>query len=210
MKFDQNFFKKLFLLFAGFALLSSSPSFTYASEITDGLKKTIDEMLIILRGKEWQGEDKKAERRKLLKKIIAKKFSYYEMSRRTLAEHWKKRTPKEKKEFIETFGKLLESAYARKIESFSDEKILYGEEKVRKNVALVKTIIEKNGEEQIPVNYKLVRTGNDWMIYDFVVEGVSLIKNYRSQFNRIIHRSSFQELIVKMNKKVDKLSDKNL
>ena len=94
-------------------------------------------MIEVLRAEEWKKEDKKAERRELLKEIIAKKFSYYEMSRRALAAHWKDRTPEEKKEFVETFGKLLESAYSRKIESFTDEKIHYEEEKVRKNVALV-------------------------------------------------------------------------
>ena len=208
MKISKKLYKKPFALFAGFVFLFSAPAFSYGSEITDGVKKTIDAMIEVLRAEEWKKEDKKAERRELLKEIIAKKFSYYEMSRRALAKHWKDRTPEEKKEFIETFGKLLESSYAKKIESFTDEKIHYGEEKVRKNVALVKTIIEKNSDDPILVNYKLVRTENDWMIYDFVVEGVSLIKNYRAQFNRIIHQSSFQELIIKMKKKVDNLSDK--
>ena len=210
MKISKKLFKKVFALFAGFVFLTSAPAPSYGSEITDGVKKTIDAMLEVLGSEEWKKEDQKAERRALLKEIIGKKFSYYEMSRKALAGHWKDRTPEEKKEFVETFGKLLESSYAKKIESFDGEKISYGEEKVRNNVALVKTKIEKNNDEPVQVNYKLVKTENDWMIYDFVIEGVSLIRNYRSQFNRIIHKSSFQELILKMNKKVDDLSDKNL
>jgi phospholipid transport system substrate-binding protein len=102
------------------------------------------------------------------------------------------------------FGKLLENSYANKIESFTDEKIIYIDEKKKGNVALVKTIIQKNNDE-IPVNYKLVKLDNDWKIYDFIVEGVSMIKNYRAQFKKIIHKSSYEELVNKLKKKLEKI-----
>lgn len=176
--------------------------FTQASEITEGVKKTVDEIIEIVRSEEF----KKAEKRARIRAIISNKFSYYEMSRRALAKYWKKRTPEEKKEFIDLFGKLLENSYAHKIESYTDEKIIYGNEKVKGNVALVKTIIKKSNDE-IPVDYKLVKLGHDWKIYDFIVEGVSIIRNYRTQFKKIIHKSSYQVLVSKLKKKLKNISN---
>ncbi|MDP7580632.1 MAG: ABC transporter substrate-binding protein, partial [Nitrospinota bacterium] len=164
----------------------------------------IDSVIDIVSREEFKNDAKKPQRRQLIREVVSKKFSYYEMSRRSLAKHWKKRTPKEKKEFMSLFGKLLENSYANKIESFTDEKIIYIDEKKKGNVALVKTIIQKNNDE-IPVNYKLVKLDNDWKIYDFIVEGVSMIKNYRAQFKKIIHKSSYEELVNKLKKKLEKI-----
>lgn len=206
MKVCNALLKRILSLFTGFLMLYPLLSSAYASEITEGLKKTVDAVIEVVSNEELKKDEKKAERRALLRKIIGGKFNYSEMSRRALSKHWKKITPEEKKEFIELFGKLLENSYTKKIESYTNEKILYIEEKVRKNVALVKTIIEK-GDDKIPVNYKLIKLANEWMVYDFIVEGVSLIKNYRSQFKKIIHKSSFQELVKKLKKKVEAISN---
>jgi phospholipid transport system substrate-binding protein len=182
---------------------------TQASEITDGVKNTIDSIIDIVSKEELKNDAKKPERRQLIREVVSKKFSYYEMSRRSLAKHWKKRTPKEKKEFMSLFGKLLENSYANKIESYTDEKIIYVKELVKGNVALVKTIIQKN-DDAIPVDYKLIKVDNDWKIYDFIVEGVSMIRNYRTQFKKIIHKSSYEELVSKLKKKVDNISNNNV
>ncbi len=182
---------------------------TQASEITDGVKNTIDSIIDIVSKEELKNDAKKPERRQLIREVVSKKFSYYEMSRRSLAKHWKKRTPKEKKEFMSLFGKLLENSYANKIESYTDEKIIYVKELVKGNVALVKTIIQKN-DDAIPVDYKLIKADNDWKIYDFIVEGVSMIRNYRTQFKKIIHKSSYEELVSKLKKKVDNISNNNV
>ncbi len=181
-------------------------SFSHASEITDGVKKTIDSIIEVVSKEEFKSDDKKTERQELIRKIVEKKFSYPEMSRRSLAKHWKERTPEEKNEFTSLFGRLLESSYARKIEGYTDEKIIYIDEKVKGNVALVKTIIQKSNDE-IPVDYKLTRVGNDWKIYDFIVEGVSMIKNYRTQFRKIIRKTSYQELVKKLKAKVENINN---
>ena len=181
-------------------------SFSHASEITDGVKKTIDSIIEVVSNGEFNASDKKTERRALIREIVQKKFSYPEMSRRSLAKHWKERTPEEKNEFTSLFGKLLESSYARKIEGFTDEKIIYVDEKVKGNVALVKTIIQKSNDE-IPVDYKLTRVDNEWKIYDFIVEGVSMIKNYRTQFRKIIRKTSYQELVKKLKAKVENINN---
>lgn len=206
MKVHRGLIKKIFLVFMVYALLCSFPPFVRASGIADGVKKTIDAVIEVVTDEELKKNAKKAERRVLLREIISKKFNYFEMSRRSLSKYWEERTPEEKKEFIDLFGKLLENSYSSKIESYTDEKIIYKEEKVKGNKALVKTIVFQ-GDDQIPVNYKLIKSANDWMVYDFTIEGVSMIKNYRAQFKRIIRKSSYQELVKKLKKKVESFSD---
>ena len=204
MKIYHQLIKNIFTVVAIILLFFLELPSTQASEITEGVKKTLDSIMVIVSREDLKNNEKKAERRVLLREVISKKFSYYEMSRRSLTKHWKERTAEEKKEFIDLFGKLLENSYANKIESFTDEKIIYIDEKKKGNVALVKTIIQKNNDE-IPVNYKLVKLDNDWKIYDFIVEGVSMIKNYRTQFKKIIHKSSYEELVSKLKKKLEKI-----
>jgi len=209
-EFNVKKFKQLIkntITISAFLLISFfESSFSHASEITDGVKKTIDSIIEVVSNGEFNASDKKTERRALIREIVQKKFSYPEMSRRSLAKHWKERTPEEKNEFTSLFGRLLESSYARKIEGYTDEKIIYIDEKVKGNVALVKTIIKKSNDE-IPVDYKLTRVGNDWKIYDFIVEGVSMIKNYRTQFRKIIRKTSYQELVKKLKAKVENINN---
>ncbi len=208
MKIYQQLIKFFLTITVVILLFFLKLPFTQASEITDGVKETIDAIIEVVRSEEFKKDEKKAERRALIREIVSKKFSYYEMSRRSLAKHWKERTAEEKKEFIDLFGKLLENSYANKIEGYTDEKIIYVDEKKKGNVALVKTIIQKSNDE-IPVDYKLVKLGNDWKIYDFIVEGVSIIRNYRMQFKKIIHKSSYEKLVSKLKKKVENISNSN-
>ena len=202
MKIYHQLIKNIFTVVAIILLFFLELPSTQASEISEGVKKTLDSIIGIVSREDLKNNEKKAERRALLREIVSKKFSYYEMSRRSLAKHWKERTAEEKKEFADLFGKLLENSYANKIESYSDEKIIYVDEKKKGNVALVKTIVQKSNDE-ITVNYKLVKLDNDWKIYDLIVEGVSMIKNYRTQFKMIIHKSSYEELVSKLKKKLE-------
>lgn len=192
------------LFFAGPLLLFPIPNDAYGSEITNGIKTTIEAVIGVIKNEELKKKQKQDERRALLKEIISKKFSYYEMSRRSLGKYWKKITPEEKKEFVELFGKLHDISYAKKLESYSDEKIIFTEEKVRGNFALVKSLMQKD-EDKIPVDYKLIKIGTEWKVYDFIIEGVSLLKNYRAQFSKIIRKSSFPELVKTMKEKVERL-----
>jgi phospholipid transport system substrate-binding protein len=204
MKIYHQLIKNIFTVVVVILLFFLELPFIQASEITESVKQTIDSVVGIVSREDLKNNEKKAERRALIREIVSKKFSYYEMSRRALSKHWKERTAEEKKEFIDLFGKLLENSYANKIENYTGEKIIYVDEKKKGNVALVKTILQKNNDE-VPVNYKLVKLDNDWKIYDFIVEGVSMIKNYRAQFKKIIHKSSYEELVSKLKKKLEKI-----
>lgn len=180
-------------------IVAANVTSVFASQVTDHLRTTIDKVIDIVSNSKYKN-DKKA-RRKLIREIINPLFSYEQMSMRSLAKNWKKRTDEEKKDFIELFGRLLENSYASKIESFSDEIINYVDEKIKGKYALVKTeIVRKDGV--IDVDYKLINHNGNWKVYDFVIEGVSMIKNYRSQFSRIIKKESYEALRKRLNDKV--------
>ncbi len=173
-----------------------------ASGITEGLKATIDQVINVVTDPQYKND--RTTRRTKMKDIIFPKFNFLEMGKRSLGKkHWKKITPEERKAFVDLFGKLLENSYANKLESYSDEKINYIDEIIKGKFAMVKTeVVRKN--DTINIDYKLIK-GDEWLVYDIVVEGVSLIKNYRSQFGKIIHNESFADLMEKLNDKINKL-----
>ncbi len=174
-----------------------------ASGITEGLKATIDQVIGVVTDPQYK--DDRSTRRAKMKNLIFPKFNFVEMGKRSLGKkYWKQISPEERKAFVDVFGKLLENSYANKLESYSDEKINYIDEIVKGRYAMVKTeVVRKN--DVVNVDYKLIESPSEWRVYDIVVEGVSLIKNYRSQFRKIIHSDSFDKLMDKLNTKVKKL-----
>jgi phospholipid transport system substrate-binding protein len=181
-------------------LLAAGP--VWAGEPTQRLKETTDRIIAILGDPALKGPEKEAERNRLIRQIVDQRFEWEEMSRRTLARHWAKRSEGERKEFVQLFGRLLERTYRHKVDDYSGEEVLYDEELTEGPYSLVKTrIVTKQGKE-IPVIYRLIKKGEDWYVYDMSIEGVSLINNYRTQFNSIIVRSSYAELLKRLKAKV--------
>ena len=178
-----------------------------ASGITEGLKATIDQVISVVTDPQYKKD--RTTRRTKMKGIIFPKFNFLEMGKRSLGNtNWKNIKPEERKAFVDVFGKLLENSYANKLENYSDEKINYVDEIVKGKYAMVKTeVVRKN--DSINIDYKLIEGSNEWLIYDITVEGVSLIKNYRSQFGKVIHNDSFEVLMDKLNAKVKKLEAGN-
>jgi phospholipid transport system substrate-binding protein len=176
-----------------------------ASGITEGLKATIDQVIGVVTNPQYKGD--RSTRRAKMRNLIFPKFNFLEMGKRSLGtKNWRKISPDERKAFVDLFGKLLENSYANKLESYSDEKINYIDEIVKGKYAMVKTeVVRKN--DLINVDYKLIESPSEWRVYDIVVEGVSLIKNYRSQFGKIIHNDSFDVLMDKLSTKVKKLEN---
>jgi len=161
---------------------------------TEQIQTAIEKVMTILKDPKLQAESKKKE----LREVIYPKFDFTEMARRSLGSHWQRRTTEEQKEFVRLFTDLIEGAYMTNLDGYQGEKVVIGGEKLDKDFAEVSTkILSKKGEE-IAVNYKLRQAGSEWKIYDVVIENISLVNNYRSQFNRVIARSSFDELIAKM------------
>ena len=174
-----------------------------ASSVQDELKVTLDQILEILQDKSLKGEEATEKRRAALRKLIHDKFSFAKMSQLSLARHWKARSEEEKKTFIDLFGQLLEQTYISKIESYSNEKVVFLKEYVTNKKAQVDTKVITETIE-IPIDYRLYQAKNgSWMVYDVIIEGVSLVGNYRSQFDQMLQKEPYEKLIQDLKKKIE-------
>lgn len=171
--------------------------------VTDEVKKTVDEVVRIVSDKEMKKNDQK--RRQALKKSISKIFDYSEMAKRSLGKHWNPRSAAEKKQFAELFASLLENSYASKIESYNNEKIVYLKETTDADHAEVKSKVVTAKRDEFTLDYRMINQNGRWMVYDVVIEGVSLVSNYRTQFNKIINKDGYPALVHKLQTKTDEL-----
>lgn len=188
------------VIVAALLILLSVPLRLNASDVTDKLRSTIDGVIDILRDDTLRRPDRQEERRSRIRKLIMQRFSFEEMSKRSLARYWRERSDSERMEFVSLFSDLIENAYIEKIERYTDEEIRYVGERMSGERAEVKTIVMSKGT-QIPIDYRLIMIGSDWMVYDIVIEGVSLVSNYRSQFSNTIRSSSYEDLVKKLKEK---------
>lgn len=170
---------------------------------SDDVKKTVDEVVRIVANKEMKHNEQK--RRQALKKSISLVFDYSEMSKRSLGKHWNQRTPTERKRFTELFATLLENSYAGKIESYNNERIVYLKETIDGDYAEVKSKVVTVKRDEFALDYRMINQNGKWMAYDVVIEGVSLVSNYRTQFNKIITSGGYSELVKKLETKTDEL-----
>ncbi len=193
----------LVTLIAGLCL-TCFPLCVDAGEPTDQVKETVDAVMKILTDKELGKPEKEKERRTSIRQTVIKRFDFEEMAKRSLAVHWKDRTPAEQKEFVALYSDLLENTYIKKIERYENEKVVYYDEKLDGDYAVVKTkIVDKKGLS-IPVEYRILRKKDRWEVYDIIIEGVSLVNNYRTQFTQIIRSSSYNDLVKRLREKVVK------
>ena len=167
---------------------------------TSVVRGTIDEVIRLVTDEGLKTPDQVAHRRELLEETIGQHFDFEEMAKRSLAAHWKKRSEPEHQEFATLFQTLLSKTYARKIENYSGEKVQYLKERLKDSFAEVQTTIASNKTE-IFLDYRLLLKDGNWRVYDVVVDGVSLVKNYRVQFDRIIRDSSYEELVKTLREK---------
>ena len=188
-------------LFFGISLAAQA---VWAGGATDAMKGTIDEVLRIVQDKELRKPAKAEERRKLLEQIVGERFDYSEMSRRALGAPWAKLSDKEKDEFVGLFQTLLVNSYADKVEAYSGEGVEYINERTEKDYAEVRTKV-LTGKTEIPLDYRLLFKASVWRVYDVVVDGVSLVNNYRGQFTKILRSGTFADLLDQLRKKSDKI-----
>jgi phospholipid transport system substrate-binding protein len=189
----------LLLLLSG--VITSS---AVAGGATEAMKSTIDEVLRIIQDKELKQPGKTEERRQQLEQVVGNRFDYQEMSKRALGAHWNTLSDTEKQEFTGLFKTLLTNSYADKIESYSGEGVQYINERTEKDYAEVRTKV-LTGKVEIPLDYRLLNKGTDWRVYDVVVDGVSLVNNYRGQFSKILRSSNHADLVDQLRKKSDKI-----
>ncbi len=168
---------------------------------TDQLKGSIQRVIQIIQDPGLKADTRAAERRDRIRSVADQIFDFGEIARRALARHWLPLSDPQRKEFVSLFSDLLERSYVARIEQYGGEKILYASERVDGDVATVGTrIVTKTGTE-VPVDYRMARRGDRWLVYDVNIEGVSLVSNYRTQFNKIIQTESFAELMRRLKSK---------
>ncbi|HET7876719.1 MAG TPA: ABC transporter substrate-binding protein [Methylomirabilota bacterium] len=184
----------------GLALVALSGSHAWAGVPTDQVKAAVERIITVLQDPALKPEAKAKERRAAIREAAGNIFDFDETARRALGRHWQRLSEQDRAEFVPLFTDLLERSYISKIEQYSGERISYVGESVDPGgeLATVKTIFTTKKGQDVPIEYHLRRQGDRWLVYDVFVEGISLVANYRTQFDKIIQTSSYQELVRRM------------
>ena len=195
--------RAILALLLALAVTTLTSRWALAGVPTDQLRGQIDRVIKVLEDPELKKHPQ--DRRAAVRKIANDIFDFSETARRSLGRHWQGRTDAERNEFVQLFSDLLERSYISKIETYGGEKIAYLGDTIEADQAKVQTKLVTKGSGDIPIEYRMHKKNDRWLVYDVVIEGVSLVANYRTQFNKIIQTSSFQELMNKMKNKQQEL-----
>ena len=174
----------------------------------DQLQVAIDEILKILQADDLRQVEQKDKRKQLVLNVVADMFNFREMARSSLGPSWNSLTAEEQEKFIGLFRNLIEERYIGKVDSYNNQKVIYKKERVKGDMAIIYTaIVDKNLE--IPIDYKLKEDKGKWLIHDLKIENVSLIANYRRDFDAIMRKEQFPGLVAKIKEQLDKLETEN-
>ncbi len=176
----------------------SSVHGAWAGPPTDQLREGVDRVFTILRDPELAGEKKANERRTAVRMAAGEIFDFGEMAKRSLGQHWDQRTPAEREEFGRLFTELIQRSYVSKVDLAGAEKINYKGDTVDGDYAVVRTTFLLSPGNEMPLDYRMHNTSDRWQVYDLSIDGISLVANYRSQFNKIIRTSSYAALVTKL------------
>jgi phospholipid transport system substrate-binding protein len=193
--------RALALAAAGLWLALTPPA--WAGVPTDQIRSATDQILKIVQDPALKA--KPEERRQRIRSVANEIFDWEETGKRALARHWQARSPQERAEFSKLFADLVERSYVGKIEAYSGERIAYLGDSIDGDQATARTKLVTKANTEIPIDYRLLKEGDRWRVYDVLIEGVSLVGNYRSQFNRIIQQSGYPELVQKLKSKQEEL-----
>jgi phospholipid transport system substrate-binding protein len=182
--------------------LSMVPIRAHADAPLDTIKSRINQVLVVLKDPALQGESGKEAKRKKLLPILDSTFDYIELSRGTLSRNWDKLKPDQREEFKDLYKALLEKVYMDTILSYKDQEVVFGKERaLGQNRVEVETKILA-GAKEIPVHFRMTFKNGGWWVYDVVIENISLVANYRSQFNRILTKESPEAMLEALRKRV--------
>jgi len=185
---------KLAIMLVAIIGLGGAVEMSRAGEPLELVKSVVEGGIAVLKDPKLKSPEQKRERVERLKEIINPIFDYNEMARRSLGAHWRRRSPVEQEEFVRLFRGFLEKVYSDKIDFYDGQKVMFGRETIDQEYAQVESIMVNPKDEESSVVYRLRRTDGKWKVYDAVVENISIVNNYRSQFDRVISKSSYEEL----------------
>ena len=193
--------KQLFAISIVFILLLAVPFNLYAGPATDAVQTEVDKIIAKLQDPEFKQKTKE-EKIAGIREIINEIFDWTELSKRTLGRNWKKFDDAQKTEFTHLFSRLLEGVYADRLLAYSDEKVVFEKEtEMKKGKVEVASHIRTADGKKIPLNYRLIEKDGKWRVYDVVIEGISMVKNYRGQFKEILSKKKPEDLIETLKKK---------
>ena len=190
-------------IIAAIALFAGAQAWAVAvdrSSPTGVVQAVVDKVLMVLKDESLEQEARRAK----IRKLIAPHFDFQAMSRSILAQNWKKASRQQRDRFIELFSNLLENTYIVAMEAYTNQKIVVGPEKRKGRRALVKTLIEQDTGVTTPINFRMRQNADGWYAYDVIIEGVSLVSNYRSTFRTIVKRDGMDGLLDQLAAKVEK------
>jgi phospholipid transport system substrate-binding protein len=180
-----------------FALVAVTPA--DAGAPTDQLRQRVDQVVKLLDDPGLA--QRPAERRAQVRKVAESVFDYPDTARRALGPHWNPRSPEEKREFVRLFADVLDRGYISKIDQYQGEKVAYVGESIGGDEATVRTRITTKSGTDVPVDYRMHLKDGKWLVYDVIIEGVSLVANYRTQFNKVVQTEGFPTLVQKLQAK---------
>ena len=167
----------------------------------EAMKGTIDQALKVMADESLKSPEKSRERLAILEDIIGKRFDYREMGKRTLGKHWQQFSEADRDEFVRLFQRFLSKTYAGNVDGYSGEQVQYLKERRKGDYAEVQTAVTSD-KSTTAIYYRLLKSANTWKVYDVLIEDVSLVKNFRSQFGRIIEAESAKGLLEKLRAKI--------
>jgi phospholipid transport system substrate-binding protein len=195
--------KALSFLTAAALLLSAAPG--WAGAPTDTVREYTDAVVKVLEDQSLKATDRRA----AVRKLATEAFDVQETARRALGPHWQQRSPAEREEFVGLFADLLERTYIAKIDMYGGERLKFTDEKIDGDIATVRGKVSTKQGQDIPVDARMHKKGDRWLIYDVTIEGISLVSNYRAQFDRIIRTSSYGDLVKRLRNKGEFLQEKD-
>ncbi len=186
-------------------VLSMCPIQIHAGVPLDTVKSRMDQVFDVLRDPALQGESANKLKRKKILSILDNIFDYVELSKRTLSRNWNKLKLDQREEFQKLYKALLEKVYMDKILAYTDQEIVFGKERTlgQNKVEVESKIV--SGSLVTPIHFRMILKNGKWRAYDVVIEGISLVKNYRSQFKRVIKKKSLEGMLEVLRKKVSKI-----
>jgi phospholipid transport system substrate-binding protein len=174
----------------------------------EGIRIAVDKAVAVLQSPGYQEPEHRQQRMEKIKEIVLPLFDSQEIAKRALGIHWRDRTEEQRKEFVRLFIALVESTYSGTLDRYrKDVQVFFDQEHIDGNFAEVNTrILDPSQQKTFAINYQLHQVGEKWLIYDVVIENVSMVRNYRNQFNRILSKSSYEDLIDSIERKIKELA----
>lgn len=196
-------FFKLFIAFSFLiSVLIQNSALALNDDPTQYIKETVDKIVVILKSNQ---EEEWTLKRQKISEIIQERFDYEQQSKLVLHNKWQELSREEQKEFVSLFSELQKYVYLDKLKQYSDEKVEFTKQNIKNNKALVFSSIESD-TDKINIVYRMYRKQDQWFVYDVIIDGISLVKNYRKQFSAIVDEEKFSGLIIKLEEKIDTIA----